>query len=113
MRRDVAGLFSSAQARAARGLLGWSVERTAAAADLEAEALRLFEEAEGDLGERELLKLSGALRRAGVLAVPAVRAGEGVRFSHPRSVPRTPFAHEQDGLPDWLPLAPDRPEYGA
>lgn len=73
--------FSPAQCRAARALLGWSLEELARGAGLEVEGLELFEAGEGELGERDLAALGEALCRAHVIALPEKVAGEGVRFN--------------------------------
>ncbi len=73
-------LFSAALSRAARGLLGWTPEQLARAADLEPEAVALFEASRGVLGAAEAHRLAQAFNRAGVIAIAADYAGEGVRF---------------------------------
>ena len=78
-------VFPPALCRAARGLLGWSADRLALAAGLEAEAVELFEAGEGDLADRDKAAIGEALNRAGVIAIRARLAGDGVRFSRPVS----------------------------
>lgn len=97
--------FSQAQIRAARGLLGWSVNRLAADANIEPRALRLYENGRSELSERELGQLAKALRGAGIVAIPPARAGEGVRLIQPADRRRAPLAiHGRPELPSWLPL---------
>ena len=78
--------FSPAQCRAARALLDWSAERLARAAALDREAVELYEASAAELSDRELSAIRTALRRAGVLAIPARLAGEGVRLNAPKVV---------------------------
>lgn len=76
--------FSPAQARAARALLGWSVDQVAAASRLEAEAIEIYEAGEAELGEVQLALLGYAFACAGVIAKAGTHlAGEGVRRSAP------------------------------
>lgn len=84
--------FSPAQLRAARGLLDWSVDRLAEAADLECEAITLFETAEGELSPRDMGRLGRALNMNGVIAIAGDRAGPGVRFRRPAGA----------GCDDWM-----------
>lgn len=98
-------LFSADQARAARGLLGWSVRRLAEVATLDYRALRLFETGRAGLGQHELERLGAALHAAGVMPIPAASAGEGVRFRAASSTGRrTSFARPKASLPAWLPI---------
>ena len=78
-------IFPPALCRAARGLLGWSTDRLALAAGLEAEAVELFEAGEGALADNESAAIGEALNRAGVIAIRERLAGGGVRFSRPAS----------------------------
>ena len=80
--------FSPAQCRAGRALLDWSQDRLAMRADLELEAIELFEAATAELCEADIHRIGRAFLEAGVIALPADWAGEGVRLSRPaRSTP--------------------------
>jgi hypothetical protein len=105
--REAEGLFSPAQTRAARGLLGWPLPRLAEAARLEPEAVQLFEAGVAELNEQELQRLAAAIRRAGVMPISAAFAGEGVRFRIASERLSRPYAREAEVLPDWLPLGLD------
>lgn len=87
--RDV---FSPAQTRAARALLGWSQERLAEASRLELEAIELFEGGDGELAANELQRVRRALNMFGVIALQADLAGPGVRFRRPSSAPQARWA---------------------
>lgn len=95
--------FSPAQSRAARGLLGWSAADCIATARLELEALELYEAGEAELGDADLARLGAAYYAAGVIAVPANFAGEGVRWVRPR----TPFAGDALSPVQGAPLGQD------
>jgi hypothetical protein len=86
--------FSPAQCRAGRGLLGWSIDELARRARLEPEGVELYEAGEGQLGDGDLAATGEAFALAGVIAIPQRLAGEGVRFS----APRTPFASTDDAF---------------
>lgn len=76
-------IFSPAQVRAGRALRALTVEQLADLSRLEAEAIELYERGEGDLAPAEHAALGEALYAdgAGVIAIPANCAGEGVRFA--------------------------------
>ncbi len=98
--------INAAQARAARGLLGWTQRRLAAEAGLEPEAVRLFETNIGDLSDQEMQRLGAAISRAGVVLIPAASAGEGVRFRQASgpTTGRGSQASFDQALPAWLPV---------
>jgi hypothetical protein len=79
--------FPPALCRAARGLLGWSIDQLAGEAALEGEAIELFEASAGELAESELAKIGRAFGRAGVIAIRERLAGAGVRWARPASAP--------------------------
>lgn len=76
--------FSRAQSRAARGLLNWSLDRTARAASVRLPRLQAYEAEVGDLTRDELIRLTAAYKTAGVMPKAASKAGEGVRLKVPR-----------------------------
>ena len=75
--------FSPAQVRAGRALCDLTAAQLADMAGLEAEAVELFESGQGELspGEHEALCRALYADGAGVVALPAQLAGEGVRFA--------------------------------
>ena len=75
--------FSPRQCRAARALLNWPVHMLASSAALEAEAVELFEAGDAELADDEHAAIGRALSAAGVVAIPAGSAGEGVRLRQP------------------------------
>lgn len=101
--------FSSAQCRAARGLLDWSQERLAIAAGLDLDELQAFESDQGELDNPQAAALAAVFTDAGVIPLDAAWAGEGVRFRSPDGA-HARFARRQrdQGLPSnlrHLPLA--------
>lgn len=80
-------IFSPAQCRAGRGLLGWTPERLAELARLELEAIQLFEAGASELSGGELYRIGRAFNMHGVIALPGELAGPGVRFRKPSSAP--------------------------
>lgn len=75
--------FSSRQCAAARALLGMGRSELGALADLDPEAIELFERGE-ELAAAELVRIGRALNDAGVIAKPATLfPGEGVRVNRP------------------------------
>lgn len=78
--------FSPAQCRAARALIAMPLERLAASAHLEPEAIELYESGEGGLSEGELGLLGYAFATFGVIAIPQALAGEGVRLREPQGI---------------------------
>jgi hypothetical protein len=102
--------FPPALCRAARGLLGWSIDQLAGEAGLEAEALELFEGQDGELAESEMAHIGHAFNRAGVIVIPERMAGPGVRFAWPiastRAAPSERIAQRQLGAGAKAPPSP-------
>ena len=61
-------------------MLGWALGDLAAAAGLDPDVLASFEAGRSDLAEEDAGRLGLAFVKAGVIAIRARRAGEGVRF---------------------------------
>ncbi len=68
------------QLRAARGLVGWSKERLAEAADLDPAALADVEAGKREPSSRNVDALRRALEEAGVIFLPENGEGPGVRL---------------------------------
>ena len=81
-------MFTGAQLRAARGLIGWSQKELAERADVAFTTVQRVERDNGMFGGnvKTVLKLKGALERAGVEFIDAdADKGPGVRLAHPRA----------------------------
>lgn len=87
-------LYSSAQCRAGRGLLGWSRSVLADRAGLDLDLLERFERDELELTGDQGAAIRDAFWEAGVIAKSASRGGEGVRF---RRSPDRPSAGDEPG----------------
>jgi len=75
-------MFSPAQLRAARALLGWSRDELAAACGLSAIAIKAFESGDSDPRVSTLLAFRAALSRAGVMFIDQTDwHGPGVAFA--------------------------------
>ena len=80
-------MFSPAQLRAARGLLGWSQDRLAEAARVSVVSIKKFETGASDPRRSTMIAIRTALAKAGVDFIDeASDRGEGVAFR--RSVPK-------------------------
>lgn len=74
-------MLSSAQCRAARGLLDWSQEQLAQASGLSRSTIRDFESGRHELHRGSLVLLLQTLAEQGVELIAAAEGtGEGVRF---------------------------------
>lgn len=107
--------FSPAQCRAARGLLNWTREDLAHYAGIELEAVEIYEAGAADLDRDELVNLGRVFTGAGVVALPARLAGEGVRLSrsHGAAEPAQAVHPWQSAAGfDRLPLAAKRGQVG-
>jgi transcriptional regulator with XRE-family HTH domain len=74
-------MISTAQVRAARGLLGWSQSRLANAASVSRATVNRAEATEGPIGAEA--PLVAALVKAGIIFVEANGDGPGVRLKKP------------------------------
>lgn len=74
------GVLTSAQCRAARGLLDWTQDALAKSAGVSRSTVRDFEAGRHELHRSNQLLIIAALESGGVLLVPADDAGPGVRL---------------------------------
>lgn len=74
------GMLTSAQCRAARGLLDWTQDTLAEAAGVSRSTVREFEAQRHELHRGTQRQIVSALEDAGVLLVAADDAGPGVRL---------------------------------
>ena len=77
--------LSPAQCRAARGLLDWTQEDLAEAADVSRSTVRDFEKGRHDLNRASAAQITAAFERAGVVLIAAGEMGPGVRLLRPPS----------------------------
>ena len=76
-------VFSPRQTMAARALLNWAAKDLAQKCSLAPAVLAKYERGERQLSPEALGRLRDVLKGAGIHAIPAGRAGEGVRFRFP------------------------------
>lgn len=77
---DIKIAVSSAQVRAARGLLGWSQDELSAASGVPKRTLARMELAQGSSQQRTLSAIRAALEAAGVEFIAENGGGAGVRL---------------------------------
>lgn len=77
------GLLTSAQCRAARGLLDWTQDALAESAGVSRSTVRDFEAGRHGLHRSTQRQIVTALEGAGVLLITADDAGPGVRLREP------------------------------
>lgn len=77
------GMLTSAQCRAARGLLDWTQDALAEAAGVSRSTVRDFEAGRHELHMGTQRHIVSALEAAGVVLVPADDVGPGVRLRQP------------------------------
>ncbi len=75
-------MMTSAQSRAARGLLGWTQADLAGAAKVGVVTVRQFEGGNAEPRSSTLTVMRQALEAAGVIFIPEDRHGPGVRLEH-------------------------------
>ena len=80
--------LSPAQCRAARGLLDWTQEDLAAAADVSRSTVRDFEKGRHYLNRTSAGQITAAFERAGVVLIAAGEMGPGVRLVRPTGIGR-------------------------
>ena len=76
-------MFTPAQLRAARALLGWSQQDLAKASGVHINSINAFENGLSDPKQSTLIKLRGTLFRAGIIFIDAdsiAGTGAGVKF---------------------------------
>lgn len=74
------GVLTSAQCRAARGLLDWTQDTLAGSAGVSRSTVRDFEAGRHELHRGTQQQIVSALEKAGVLLVAADDVGPGVRL---------------------------------
>lgn len=77
--------ISARQCRAARGLLGWSQDQLAVAANVARVTIATFETGKSRPVANNLAAIRAALEAAGVIFIPENGGGDGVRMKHPES----------------------------
>ena len=77
-------MISARQCRAARGLLGWSQDQLAEAANVARATIANFETGKSQPVANNLAAIRSAFEGAGVVFIPENGGGDGVRMKDPQ-----------------------------